>query len=318
MSAPVSILRTQALTKVFKVGFWGRKVTALDGLDLDVQAGEIFGFLGPNGAGKTTALKILLGLLYPTSGQAWLLDRPIGTVSVRQQMGFLPEAPYFYEYLTAVECLRFYGRLFDLKGPALAARIDHLLQLVGLADARNLPLRNFSKGMLQRIGIAQALINDPQLVILDEPMSGLDPIGRKEMRDIILGLKASGKTVFFSSHILHDVEMLCDRVCILQKGRLVTMGRVSDLLNTASIQSVEIVAEGIGPAELSALHGLARQCVVQGSRVLLECDPAQVDRALDAIRRGRGALVSLNPHRSSLEDLFIREMGRPATKGVSS
>jgi ABC-2 type transport system ATP-binding protein len=281
----------------------------LDGLDLEVQSGEVFGFLGPNGAGKTTALKILVGLLHQTSGEAWILGQSITTVSVKQHVGFLPEAPCFYEYLTAVECLRFYGRLFGLTRETLAARIDHLLQMVGLAEARDLQLRKFSKGMLQRIGIAQALINDPQLVILDEPMSGLDPIGRKEMRDVILRMKASGKTVFFSSHILHDAELLCDRVGILRKGRLVTVGRVHELVDATATRSVEIVFDGMNPAELQALRDLATRCDVQGARVLLDCAPGQVDHVLDAIRRGKGRLISVSPQRFSLEDLFLREVG---------
>lgn len=179
MVSPI-VLKTEGLRKQFKVGFWGRPVTALDHLDLEVYKGEIFGFLGPNGAGKTTTLKILMGLIYPTSGKAWLLGQKIGDVAMKHQVGFLPESPYFYDYLTAEEFLRFYGQLFGLRRPLLSERITALLSTVGLSEARDLQLRRFSKGMLQRIGIAQALINDPQLVVLDEPMSGLDPVGRKK------------------------------------------------------------------------------------------------------------------------------------------
>ena len=232
------ILKTEALCKQFKVGFWGRPLTALERLDLEIHTGEIFGFLGPNGAGKTTTLKILMGLIYPTSGKAWILGHKVGEVAMKQQVGFLPESPYFYDYLTAEEFMRFYGQLFGLGGALLSERITALLKTVGLTDARGLQLRKFSKGMLQRIGIAQALINDPHLVILDEPMSGLDPVGRKEIRDLILHLKAQGKTVFFSSHILHDAEVLCDRVGILIKGRLVALGKVTELIGAASTQSV--------------------------------------------------------------------------------
>ncbi|MBI3809478.1 MAG: ABC transporter ATP-binding protein [Nitrospirae bacterium] len=209
------VLRTEALSKTFHVGFWGRPLVAVDRLDLEVCEGEVFGFLGPNGAGKTTAMKILMGLMRPTSGRAWILERDLGDVGVKREVGFLPEAPYFYDYLTAQEFLRFYGQLFGLERRVLAKRIEELLQVVGLSEAGHLQLRKFSKGMLQRIGIAQALINDPRLIILDEPMSGLDPIGRREIRDLILRLKQSGKTIFFSSHILHDAELLCDRVGIL-------------------------------------------------------------------------------------------------------
>src|SRR5207245_8156654 len=188
----------------------------------------------------TTTLKILMGLIYPTSGKAWILERKVGDVAVKHQVGFLPEAPYFYDYLTAEEFLRFYGQLFRLGGERLSERITMLLSVVGLSDARSLQLRKFSKGMLQRIGIAQALINDPHLVILDEPMSGLDPVGRKEIRDLILRLKAAGKTIFFSSNILHDAELLCDRVSILVKGRLVALGRVAELVGSATTRSIEI------------------------------------------------------------------------------
>jgi len=204
---PDIVVKTEKLRKVFRVGFWGCRMTALEGLDLEVQRGETFGFLGPNGAGKTTTLKILMGLIHPSNGTGWILDRPIGDVGVKHQIGFLPESPYFYDYLTGEEFLRFYGQLFGLHGTALTDRIKYLLELVALPHVRTLQLRKFSKGMLQRIGIAQALINDPHLVVLDEPMSGLDPVGRKEVRDLILRLKEEGKTIFFSSHILHDTEL---------------------------------------------------------------------------------------------------------------
>lgn len=191
-----SVLKVEALSKTFKVGFWGRKVTAVQQLDLEVRRGEVFGFLGPNGAGKTTTLKMLMGLIYPTSGTAWLFGRQIGSLDARRRLGFLPESPYFYDYLTGAEFLRFYGHLFGLRGDLLERRVSDLLEMVGMSHVRHLQLRKFSKGMLQRVGIAQALINDPELVVLDEPMSGLDPVGRKEIRDLILHLKGSGKTIF--------------------------------------------------------------------------------------------------------------------------
>ena len=224
------VVKVEHLRKVFHVGFWGRRITAVDGVSLEVQRGEVFGFLGPNGAGKTTTIKMLMGLIYPSGGTATLFGRPIGDSAAKSKVGFLPESPYFYDYLTGREFLRFYGHLFGLLGPALEKRIDELLDLVGMTHARDLQLRKFSKGMLQRVGIAQALINDPELVVLDEPMSGLDPIGRKEVRDLIFRLKESGKTVMFSSHILHDAELLCDRVAMIMKGRLVACGHVSELI----------------------------------------------------------------------------------------
>lgn len=303
------ILKTAGLTKTFKVGFWGRSVTALEGLDLEVRRGEVFGFLGPNGAGKTTTIKMLMGLIYPTSGQAWLFGRPIGDQESKARLGFLPESPYFYDYLTGLEFLQFYGHLFGLRGVALGKRIDELLELVGMSHARHLQLRKFSKGMLQRVGIAQALINDPELVVLDEPMSGLDPIGRKEIRDLILRLKESGKTIFFSSHILHDAELLCDRVAIILKGKLVACGSVSELIDEGATHSVEVVIDGLGPDGLARLRQLADRVIVQGTQVLAVLPSRQqVGQVLEIIRGAKATLVSLTPQKGSLEDLFIREV----------
>ena len=204
-------------------------IEAVHGIDLTVPVGQITAIIGPNGAGKTTTIKMLMGLIYPTSGQARIFGHPVGDPAAKAKLGFLPESPYFYDYLTSREFLSFYGHLFGLWGAALNKRVDELLDLVGMTHARDLQLRKFSKGMLQRVGIAQALINDPELVVLDEPMSGLDPIGRKEVRDLIFRLKESGKTVLFSSHILHDAELLCDRVAILRRGTVVRTGRVTEL-----------------------------------------------------------------------------------------
>lgn len=306
---PEIVLRTEALRKTFRVGFWGRQVTAVDHLDLEVRKGEIFGFLGPNGAGKTTTLKILMGLIYPTSGKAWILERKVGDVAVKHQVGFLPEAPYFYDYLTAEEFLRFYGQLFGLGGQQLSERITMLLSVVGLSEARSLQLRKFSKGMLQRIGIAQALINDPHLVILDEPMSGLDPVGRKEIRDLILRLKEQGKTVFFSSHILHDAEVLCDRVGILLKGRLVALGKVTELIGAATTHSIEVVVEGLDSDGMERVKKISESVIQQGERLLAVLPSQdQVNSVLDLIRAQKASLVSVTPQKSSLEDLFMKEV----------
>jgi ABC-2 type transport system ATP-binding protein len=303
------ILKTEGLRKTFKVGFWGRSVTALEGLDLEVRQGEVFGFLGPNGAGKTTTIKMLMGLIYPTSGQAWLFGRPIGDQESKARLGFLPESPYFYDYLTGLEFLQFYGHLFGLRGLTLDKRIDELLELVGMSHARDLQLRKFSKGMLQRVGIAQALINDPELVVLDEPMSGLDPVGRKEIRDLILRLKESGKTIFFSSHILHDAEVLCDRVAIILKGRQVACGRVSELIDEGVAHSVEVVVDGLGTEGLARLRQLADRVIIQGTQVLAVLPGRHhVGLVLEIIRGARATLVSLTPQKGSLEDLFIREV----------
>lgn len=303
------VLKVEGLSKTFKVGFWGRKVTAVQGLDLEVRRGEVFGFLGPNGAGKTTTLKMLMGLIYATSGKAWLFGQEIGNLDARRRLGFLPESPYFYDYLTGGEFLRFYGHLFGLGGDRLEHRITELLEMVGMSHARNLQLRKFSKGMLQRVGIVQSLINDPELVVLDEPMSGLDPVGRKEIRDLILRLKESGKTIFFSSHILHDAEMLCDRVAIIMRGKLVACGRVNELVQKGATQSVEMVVEGIGPEGLSRLRALSDRVVTQGVQTLVALKGQdQVGSALDIVRSAKANLISLVPHKHSLEDLFMEEV----------
>jgi len=302
------VVQTDQLRKVFKVGFWGRRVTAVDGVSLEVRRGEVFGFLGPNGAGKTTTIKMLMGLIYPSGGTATLFGRPVGDPSAKAKVGFLPESPYFYDYLTGREFLRFYGHLFRLLGTALDKRIDELLELVGMTHARDLQLRKFSKGMLQRVGIAQALVNDPELVILDEPMSGLDPIGRKEVRDLILRLKESGKTVMFSSHILHDAELLCDRVAMIMKGKLVACGPVSELIAGDTTHEVEMVIDRLLPEALERIKPLAGKVVLQGERVMVVLSSQQaVDLALDVIRSAKAKLVALTPHKASLEDLFIRK-----------
>jgi len=308
------VVQIENIRKVFRVGFWGRRVTAVDQLSLDVRRGEVFGFLGPNGAGKTTTLKMLMGLIYPTSGQARIFGHAVGDPAAKAKLGFLPESPYFYDYLTSREFLSFYGHLFGLWGGALNKRVDELLDLVGMTHARDLQLRKFSKGMLQRVGIAQALINDPELVVLDEPMSGLDPIGRKEVRDLIFRLKESGKTVMFSSHILHDAELLCDRVAMIMKGRLVACGQVSELIQQGTTQEVEMVIDRLSPEGLEHLRLLATKVVLNGERVMVVLsNQRQVEESLEVIRTARAKLVSLTPHKASLEDLFIRE-----AKGVQS
>jgi ABC-2 type transport system ATP-binding protein len=303
------VVQTEQLSKVFRVGFWGKRVIAVDGVNLEVRRGEVFGFLGPNGAGKTTTLKMLMGLIYPTSGRAWLFGRDLGDPETKARLGFLPESPYFYDYLTSREFLGFYGHLFGLWGAILDKRIDELLELVSMTHAKDLQLRKFSKGMLQRVGVAQALINDPELVVLDEPMSGLDPIGRKEVRDLILRLKESGKTVLFSSHILHDAEVLCDRVAMILKGRLVACGRVTDLLDQGASHQVELVVDRLTPEGLDHLRPLTDKVVMQGDLMLVVLrSQQQVAGALEIIRTAKARLVSLNPQKGSLEDLFIREV----------
>lgn len=283
-------------------------VRALSGLSLRVERGEIFGFLGPNGAGKTTTLKILLGLIKPTGGYTEILGAPTGDVEIKRRIGFLPEAPYFYDYLTAEEFLGFYGSLAGIDRAVLGKRIRELLDTVGLSHAHSRQLRKFSKGMLQRIGLAQALIHDPELIVLDEPMSGLDPIGRKQVRDIILQLRDRGKTVFFSSHILPDVEMICDRVAIVIQGKLRAGGRVDELANHGHTRSVEIVCEGIQADKVPAIKEKAGRIWQRGNQSLIVLEqPHHVESVLDAIRRQRGTLISVIPQKGSLEELFTQE-----------
>jgi ABC-2 type transport system ATP-binding protein len=297
------------LTKVFKPGWpWQPTVRALNGLSMSVQRGEIFGFLGPNGAGKTTTLKILLGLMRATGGTAEVLGKRAGDVEVRRRIGFLPESPYFYDYLTAEEFLAFYGHMAGLDRTQLGSRVTHLLELVGLAEARTRQLRKFSKGMLQRVGLAQALIHDPELVILDEPMSGLDPVGRKQIRDLILGLREQGKTVFFSTHIIPDVEVMCDRVGIVVKGSLLAAGRVDELVSHAATRSIEIVCEGIPVESTPGVTRVASRVYQRGRQglILLE-DPQRLEDVLAAIRASGGRLLSVTPQKGSLEELFFQQ-----------
>lgn len=305
----MDVILIDGLTKRFPSGWPGLPpVTVLNGLSLSVHRGEIYGFLGPNGSGKTTTLKIVMGLMQSTSGKAEVLGKPAGDVQARRQIGFLPEAPYFYDYLTAEEFLTFYGRLAGLERAELDRRITHLLEVVGLTEARRRQLRKFSKGMLQRIGLAQALIHDPDLVILDEPMSGLDPIGRKQVRDLILGLRDQGKTVFFSTHILPDVEMICDRVGIIINGRLMAAGRVEELVRHEHTQSVEIVCEGIKADELPTIKAAATRVLQRGQQCLVVLPGRdRQEEILAEIRAHGGTLVSITPQKGSLEELFFTQ-----------
>jgi len=302
-------IQIHELTKRFWSGWPGRpSVTALDGLSLSVSRGEIYGFLGPNGSGKTTTLKILMGLIRATSGMAELFGQPAGDVQVRRRIGFLPESPYFYDYLTGEEFLSFYGQLAGLPRAELGRRVTDLLERVGLSDARRRQLRQFSKGMLQRVGLAQALIHDPELIILDEPMSGLDPLGRKQIRDLILSLRDQGKTVFFSTHIIPDVEMICDRVGIIVKGRLLASGRVDELVSHGHTQSVEVVCEGIPAERVRAIAEAATRVLQQGRRALVVLPGHErLEEVLAAIRTQGGTLVSVTPQKGSLEELFLQQ-----------
>jgi ABC-2 type transport system ATP-binding protein len=299
------------LEKTYNVGFWRKRPKcALRPLQLAVEEGEIFGFLGPNGAGKTTTLKLLMGLVYPTGGSARILGMEINDPRMKAQIGFLPEQPYFYDYLTARELLEYYGQLSGVAAKDRSRKVEAVLARVGLPDAAGVQLRKFSKGMLQRVGIAQAILHDPKLVFFDEPMSGLDPMGRREVRDLMEQLKQEGKTVFFSTHILSDAEALCDRVAIIHLGELRGVGRVADL--TASVHGkVEMVWEGTTvPSSMRALGG---ECHVTGDTVRAVFPEASQDAAIDTLRREHLRLVSVVPVRTSLEDYFVQKL-QPAGK----
>src|SRR5947208_3127940 len=301
------IIEINNLTKDYEVGFWRkRKVRALDGLSLTVEPHQIFGFLGANGAGKTTTLKLLMRLIFPTAGSARILDRDISDVSMHARIGYLPESPYFYDYLTAREFLSYCGELFGLTQNVRHQRTEELLARVNLdPKSWDRQLRKFSKGMLQRVGLAQALVNDPEIVFLDEPMSGLDPVGRREVRDIIAALRGEGKTVFMCSHILSDIEVLCDSVAILKGGRLAHAGSLEDL-RAREAGLFEIVAVDADIAALTTL--LAGKATViptaSGARIQVS-EEREVDAVIAALRHAKGKLVSVQPVKQSLEELFV-------------
>jgi ABC-2 type transport system ATP-binding protein len=294
------------LEKTYAVGFWRKKPKrVLKPLHLQVEDGEIFGFLGPNGAGKTTTLKLLMGLVFPSAGSARILGMDFNDPRVKAQIGFLPEQPYFYDYLTARELLDYYGQLSGVAAKERSHKVAEMLDRVGLRDSAGVQLRKFSKGMLQRVGIAQAILHDPKVVFLDEPMSGLDPMGRREMRDLMEQLKKEGKTVFFSTHILSDAEALCDRVSVLHLGELRGVGAIADL--TASVQGkVELVWHGT--AVPASLKSLGADCHITGNIVRVILPEDKQDAAVDALRRERLRLISLTPVRTSLEDYFVAQL----------
>ncbi|MEO0092996.1 MAG: ABC transporter ATP-binding protein [candidate division WOR-3 bacterium] len=305
-------IKTENLCKHYYTGFFTKKIRALDNLNLEVKVGEIFGFLGPNGAGKTTTIKILLGLTKPSSGKALVLEATPTSAKTRRRIGFLPEAPYFYDHLTAEEFLSFCTQLQGLKNQKIA--IDSILTVVGLTTARKVQLRHFSRGMLQRIGIAQALLADPELVILDEPMGGLDPIGRKEIRDVIIGLKEQGKTIFFSTHILSDVEMLCSRVGILINGKLITVGVLNEILNE-SFENIEVTIKGLKPDAIAQFQRNAWKTYIAEDKVTFYV--SQEEEAYFLLAKAQacgGKLVSFLPRRKTLEEHFIREVAKESKK----
>jgi len=312
---------TEELTKHYTIGFWRpRPYVALEALSLHVRQGEVFGFLGPNGAGKTTTLKLLMQLTFPTSGRAEILGRPVGDVSVKRRIGYLPENPYFYDYLTAEELLQYLAGLFGYSAAECRRRVTSLLDDVGIGAERRLQLRKFSKGMLQRVGIAQAIINDPEVVFFDEPMSGLDPLGRREIRELILRLRDRGCTVFFSSHVLSDAEALCSRVAILVGGRLAAEGELSEML-AFQARAWEVVVAGLEDTVLESVVAsgeVVRVTPLGARRYALELPLSVAPDRVVADLAARGAqLVSINPVRETLEDFFMRQIGAaPRDRGL--
>ncbi|MFN7974572.1 MAG: ABC transporter ATP-binding protein [Acidobacteriota bacterium] len=302
--APVLSLR--GLGKSFAGHLSLTKKSVVEGITLDVLPGEIFGFLGQNGAGKTTTIKMIVGLIFPTRGSVEIMGQPAARAGARGRLGYLPENPYFYDYLTAEEFLRYYGHLYGIPRDELARRIPAVLARVGLAGKEALPLRKYSKGMVQRVGIAQAILNDPAVVVLDEPMSGLDPIGRRDVRDIMLELRARGTTVFFSSHILQDAEMICDRVGILVQGRLVTVGPLSDLL-TRKADTFEVQVERVGPDVFASLGTrVERLSERNGAQLLRVATEADLREVLSRTLAAGGRVERVAPRRETLEELFLR------------
>jgi ABC-2 type transport system ATP-binding protein len=299
------IVQVEDIVKDFRPGFGLRKKRVLDGISFDVREGEIYGFVGPNGAGKTTMVKLLMGLIRPSGGRARILGHDVSESAFRRHVGFQPENTYFYDYLTAREILRFYARLSGVPRSGREGRMEALLEQVGLSHAADARLRTYSKGMLQRVGIAQALVHDPRVVFLDEPMSGLDPIGRKEIRDLILQLRREGKTVFMNTHILPDVEMVCDRVAIIVRGRIVHHGAIDQFLEEGQ-REVDLVLAGLAPeipAQLEDAFGARIRG--HGERIEVRVNEKNLQSVLGSAITAGAEVVSVTPHRVSLESIFL-------------
>jgi len=292
-------IETKKLTKTYKSRLAG-KVNVVDNLDLTVEEGEIFGFLGPNGAGKTTTIKMLLGIIYPTSGEGYVLGKEIGDMDVHRVISYLPERPYYYEHMTGMELLKFYGSLFGIND---REKFQKLLEKVNLASDASKTISQYSKGMQQRIGLAQSLLNDPKLLFLDEPTGGLDPIAHTEIRDLILNFRDEGRTVFISSHELSEVERICDRVAIINYGKIAAQGRLDDLLRGGRI---EIIADGLNREFADGIKIADATVSLHESRLIVDMpEEADPNSLLDSIRSGKGQVVSVIPRRKRLEDLFV-------------
>lgn len=297
------VLEVQNLVKIFRSGFVRKKIKVINDVTFKVEAGEVFGIAGPNGAGKTTIFKCILGFIKLTSGSIRIFQKPSDHSELKKLLGYLPENPYFYEYLSGFELMKYMGKLHGIKGKLLSKRIDDLLEKVNLTSASKVQLRKYSKGMLQRIGIAQALINDPELIILDEPMSGLDPLGRREVRDLILELKKSGKTVILSSHILSDLEALCDKVCFIFRGKVMKLGSIYDLYNEIDSEYEAVVQKS--NADLSVLEKIdIIKYVQREDHIVINFSEKNKSSVIEFIQRNKMNLVSMHPIRTSLENIY--------------
>ncbi len=311
---PGPAIEIENLTKEYPFGFLHlKKKTSLEGLNMQVETGEVFGFIGPNGAGKSTTIKLLMRLIFPTAGSARILGKPISDVEMHREIGYLPEQPYFYDYLTAAEVLDYFARFHGLTAADRKDRVELMLKKVGLETARKIQLRKYSKGMLQRVGLAQAILHDPKVVILDEPMSGLDPVGRREVRDIILELKKDGKTVMFSTHILSDAEMLCDRVGVIVGGKLRGVGAPGTLVDMKT-QGMEILFEMAGTSNAPLLSKATRT----GERYRLQVAEAELYAAVEQLRGAGARILSVSQVKATLEEFFLNlvEAGRAQASAV--
>ena len=312
---PGPAIQTENLTKDYPTGFLHMKTKrSLENLTMQVEEGETFGFLGPNGAGKSTTIKLLIGIIFPTSGSAQILGRPVTDVEMHRNIGYLPEQPYFYDYLTAAEVLDYFARFYGFSAAQRKERIEKMLKKVGLETAGKIQLRKYSKGMLQRVGLAQAILHDPQVVILDEPMSGLDPIGRREVRDIILELKREGKTVLFSTHILTDAEMLCDKVGVIVGGKLQGIGRPDEIVGLKS-QGMEILFEtdATNPKSTAILARAARS----GIRYTLRVPEDSVYAALDELKAAGAKIASVSQIKPTLEEYFMHLVAKDRAQAAA-
>ncbi len=302
---PEAIVRVKGLVKDFRPGLGRRKTRVLHGIDFEVREGEIFGFIGPNGAGKTTTLKVLMGLIHATAGEAEVLGHPVRDTAYRAHIGYAPESPYFYDFLTGREILDFYARLTAVPNASRAARVAEVLEQVGLTHAADTRLRTYSKGMLQRVGIAQAVVHDPSVVFLDEPMSGLDPVGRKEIRDLIVALNQAGKTIMMNTHILSDVEMICDRVAIIVEGRIAYQGAI-DGFDEAGDKIFDVTLASLAPDFVEeAATRFGAEPTGRGDRVTFSVAEKHVGELVESALRRGGQVLEVLGRRADLETLFL-------------